>query len=44
MSRTAIHIRPMRPCTMFDAIQVITTTNREHDEVARRIALRVAGR
>ena len=26
MSRTAIHMRPMRPRTRFEAIQVITTT------------------
>ena len=26
MSRTAIHIRPMRPRTMFDATQAIATT------------------
>jgi len=26
MSRTAIHIRPIRPCTMLEAIQAMTAT------------------
>ena len=26
MSRTAIHMRPIRPCTMFEAIQAIAAT------------------
>ena len=42
MSRTAIHMRPMRPCTRLEASQVIAMTIAEHDEIARRIGVAVA--
>ncbi len=42
MSRIAIHARPMRPCTRFEAIQVSTIDEGQHDEVARLRASRSA--
>jgi hypothetical protein len=36
MSRTAIHIRPMRPRTMFEAIPGHRGDDGQHDEIARR--------